>query len=237
MPEGPNQKPWRVWYSSNDCMSWRPSRRSFGSAQRAHSAMPSIATQMLRKLRAPRLALRAAHAGTGATSPVHYYADRLQPAADECAVVVKLYHGRRCPHTMVFGWASRADAERQRTTGTGSLTVRHSVPIRTSADIAGAGDGGPGRVLGPERPVAVLREAAICKLAICSDEGRRIWMDRQQKLQAVREALDRLDCTDEERAALVEALYQEDLGTRLDTESPEQIALERLVWLRRESDG
>lgn len=62
------------------------------------------------------------------------------------------------------------------------------------------------------------------------------WEQREQKIAAVDAAIRKLECTEDERTELIEMLYQEDFGSRIDTETPEQIAAERLAWLRRQSD-
>lgn len=232
----PNQKPWRVWYSADGCLTWRSSKASFGSSSRAvHQAVESVGPRILSKLNVPMLALCAIHSGTLARSPVHY----LRPEdviGVEQPVVVQLYHGRCRPMTMAFGWALAHEIERRQKTSFGPLTLRRHFAIAPILSIDDAARGAPGRVMSEMVEATVLRGMSIYKIQVCTEDAMNQWQARE-KLARVRDAIDKLDCSAAERTELVEMLYQEDLGTRLDTETPEQIASERLKWLREQIDG
>jgi len=232
----PNSKPWRIWYSADDCQSWRRSRASFGTLRRAvDMGMKEVGPRLVRQHGASQLAICAIHAGTNVHSAVFTIRpETAAKAAVESPVIVQIYHGASRPMTLVFGYVSKAELDRRRKSGAGSLVIRRFCGVANTASVEQAALGAPARVVTGESTYLKLRDMTICKIAICTAEAAHEW-ERRKKLKAVRDAIDLLDCTNEERAELVEILYEEDLGTRIDTESAEQIAAERLVWLRKET--
>lgn len=232
----PNQKPWRVWYSADGCQSWRNSRASFGTCSRAVSAATEmVGPRLLQRLRLPLIAMCAIHSGTHARSEVHYLRPE-QVHGVERPVVVQLHHGHLRPSTLTFGYAMSSEIERRQKTDAGPVTLRRHVQIAPTLRAEEAAVGVRGHVLGDEVPATTLRGVGITKIIVCTRQAMDEW-EQRKKIARVRRAIDQLACTNAERAELVEMLYAEDLGSRLDTETPEQIAAERLKWLREQIDG
>jgi hypothetical protein len=232
----PNQKPWRIWYSADNCVSWRSSRASFGSCARALAmAMEMVGPRLLERLHVPAIALRAVHTGTRATSEVFTLSsEERREAYRELPVVVQIHHGRGRPRTLAFGYAAAWEIERRHKTELGPVTLRRFVSIVPTLALDDARVSGRGRVISQESEYVTLRGLSISRILVCTEQAMQEW-ERSKKILAVRDALDRLDCTDAERDELVRDLYSEDLGSRLDTETADQIALERLEWLRKNS--
>jgi len=227
----PHQKPWRIWYSADNGTTWRATHTSAPTYARAiGAATEEVGPRLLRQLQIPLLAVCAIHAGTKIRSDV-YYVRPEQAIEAERPVVAKIYHGKTRALTMAFGYVTASELQRHVSTQS-PITLRRFVGIANTLPVEQAAIGAPGRVVGDEVPAAKLRN--VVKIAVCTAEATREW-EHRKKFKAVRDAIDRLACSKSEREQLIEILYQEDLGTRLETEGAPQIAEQRLEWLRRET--
>lgn len=191
----PNQKPWRVWYSADNCSSWSSSRASFGSERRAvDMAMGVVGPRILQQLGVPEVALRAVHTGTRHASPVHIVRSSVSATRSERPVIVQLYHGYGRPMTLIYGFAMSDELERRRRSETGPITVRRHVSLAPLGAIEDLAARPIGRVMGDEVDGTTFRGMSIYKVMVCSKEAV-MHLEREKQIRAGQSA----ECLREQR--------------------------------------